>query len=120
MHSEKIEEFFRVNCLYDCRVINDKYFVGTMDVMYGKRMRGGYLFDFGCAFDVCCGTDKNVLDKVKTIYEKKVIKNMEENKEPSDGLRGMSLVKPIFNDIDYMKWLLEVAEEVGEEGNDKL
>ena len=114
MFSDKAEEFFKTNGLYDCRVIKDKYFVGTYDVMFGKRMRGGYLFDLYCGFDVCCGTDKALMDKVKTIYEKKVIKNMKEGKAANDGLREMSLVKPAFNDKDYMKWLLEVAEEVGE------
>ncbi len=115
MFSEEIEQFFKVNLLYDCQVVNNKYFVGTMDVMYGKRMRGGYLFDeLYCPFDVCCGTDRNLLEKVKTIYAKKVRMNMDENKEPSSGLRGMSLIKPIFNDPDYMAWLLNVAEEVGE------
>jgi hypothetical protein len=116
--NKDIEHFFKTNFLYDCEIINDKYFIGTYDVMFGKRMRGGYLLDDWCTFDVCCGTDKALLEKVKAIYEKKVIKNMKEDKEPSYGLRGMSLIKPIFNDKEYMKWLLEVAKEVGEVDED--
>lgn len=99
--------------IFDYELIGDNYFIGRYRVIFGYRIRGGVIGDGGCAFDVCCGTSEEMLTLVQTLYKAKIEKNFSEGLPPHTGLRVYSEIKPIFNDLDYMKWLAELKEEVG-------
>ena len=107
-----MNKFLEENEVYDYHIFGDKYFIGKYNVMYGTRVRGGYLNWGCCDFDVCCGTNTVLMDKVIEIYKAKIEKNISENKEPRTDLRVLSEIKPIFNDIEYMQWLVKLKEEL--------
>ena len=112
---EKIENWLKENLVYDYEIIDEKYFIGRFDMIFGTRIRGGYLFDSLCQFDVCCGKIEPMLIKVKEIYTAKIKKNLSEGKQPNDGLRVMSEVKPIHNDPEFLEWLISLQEELKNE-----
>jgi len=110
---DKASEWLSDSCLItNYKLIGNDHFIGTYRVMFGMRVRGGRLFNGGCDLDVCCGDSQTVLKLVMDIYEVKALKNIKENKRPFDGLKTMSEIKPVFNDIDYMCWLAELVEEL--------
>ena len=107
-----MNKFLEDNEVYDYQIIDGKYFIGKYNVMFGSRVRGGYLDVDWCDFDVCCGTNTVLMDKVIEIYKAKIEKNISENKEPNTDLITMSQIKPIFNDPEYMQWLVMLKEEL--------
>jgi len=116
--SDEITEFIDQCEIYDYEVIDNKYFVGKYKVLFGFRIRGGRLFSGWCDFDVCCGRSETLLHLVKDLYIKKVKKNIKENKKFGSELLGSSEIKPIHNDIVYMKFLTELKAEIeGDEIN---
>ena len=102
---EDVPAWLKNNGIFDAAVIGDKYFIGRYRVMYGYRVRGGYIGDCACEFDVCCGTSEALMQVVQTKYEKKVRENLEAKRPTADGLMSCSLIKPIHNDPDFMKFL---------------
>lgn len=107
-----MNKFLEENEVYDYQIIDGKYFIGKYNVMFGSRVRGGYLGDGCCDFDVCCGTNTVLMDKVIEIYKAKIEKNISENKAPRTDLLTMSQIKPIFNDLEYMQWLVKLKVEL--------
>jgi hypothetical protein len=107
---EKTSEWIADCQLYDYTIINDFYIIGRYDVIFGSRIRGGYIHDGSCDFDICCGTSEEMLTLVKDVYEKQIRKNILEQRHPANELRGMSKIKPIHKDLEWMQWLAKFKE----------
>lgn len=114
MTEEEISKWLSECDIYDYELIHDnKYFVGRYDVMFGTRIRGGFVGGLCCDFDVCCGKSEELLKLVHAVYAKKIKNNFAENSVPATGLKSISEYKPINMDKEYMKWLLKLKEELG-------
>jgi len=110
------EEWISETALVQPKVLLGKYIIGRYKVIFGWRIRGGYLHDDGCAFDVCCGTSETLLQLVETLYTAKILKNEELKISPFINLKAYSEIKPIHNDVKYISWLSELSEELHQDG----
>jgi hypothetical protein len=105
------EQFLDENDVYDYEIIGD-YFIGRFNVIYGKRIRAGRLFDMWVDVDLCCGTSEELLTTVKRLYSAEMRQNIEKGENPLEGLITWTERKPAHNDLDYMKWLAELKESI--------
>ena len=104
------ESWFEENGLYDVRMIGEYHFLARYNVAFGVRVRGGLLYDFGCGLDVCCGAEDSFIKRILDEYEKKALETLKTNPDnPFEGLRAWSEIKPVHNDLDYMKWFEEMV-----------
>lgn len=111
--TNEVEKFMKDEAqVYDYEIIQDKYFIGIYDVLFGKRIRGGLLFSWYCDFDVCCGDSSALLELVKELYVKKINKNLESGLKFFEGLKGHSEIKPIYRDVEYMDFLAKLRSEL--------
>jgi hypothetical protein len=125
MTDEEISEWIESSELTHTEIIEDKYIIGRYRVMFGYRIRGGKIGDMVFGFDICCGRSEELLNCVHEKYSKlmrseellncvhekysKLMrKNLKSGKSYYEGLRSYSEVKPIHNDLEYMKWLSEL------------
>lgn len=76
-----------------------KIFLGIHPVMFGFRVRGGYIEDeWGCAIDWCGGDDQTLVEMLYSIA-----KNILENQGSFLDLPTASKIKPFFNDKDFVE-----------------
>jgi hypothetical protein len=108
MTDEEISEWIESSDLTHTEIIEDKYIIGRYRVMFGYRIRGGKIGDMVFGFDICCGRSEELLNCVHEKYSKLMRKNLKSGKSYYEGLRSYSEVKPIHNDLEYMKWLSEL------------
>jgi hypothetical protein len=87
-----------------CRLVSDdgKIEMGIYPVIFGFRVRAGYVGDLGCNIDWCCGADHRML-----LFAYNACKKLLEEKGNFGGIPPISEIKPYFKDSDFMKWLLE-------------
>lgn len=84
------------------RYVSDdgKIEVGVYPVMFGVRVRAGYVGLGVCELDWCCGTNRVFLEGLLGALKKHIQANP---KNPFEGLPTISQIKPAYNDPDFMK-----------------
>lgn len=92
-----------------CRLQSEdgKIEMGVYPVMFGYRVRAGYVDSGYYNLDWCCGANQGLVEWVyaalKTILENRDTSN------PFEGLLIASNIKPLYLDIEFMKWLVKTV-----------
>lgn len=93
-----------------CRLVSEdgRIEIGVYTVMFGYRVRAGFVGDFFCHLDYCCG-DKQ--EMVEYIYSgvKAILENTTGDK-PFSKFPHQN-IKPFFNDQDNFKGFSKLIEE---------
>lgn len=80
--------------------------MGLWPVMYGVRIRAGYVGSMSCEIDWCMGDNKAML----TIFYhllKNYLQALPDGVAPFAGVPGSSRIKPAWNDQAFIKELAE-------------
>lgn len=98
------------SCIY-CRMLSENNVVeiGIYPVMYGYRVRAGFVSDpVWSMIDYCGGNDQV---NVEILYGA-VLKLLENRTEqnPFIGLHANNRIKPFYRDEQFMKWLFNEAD----------
>jgi len=72
--------------------------MGIHPVLFGYRVRAGYIGDMAYKFDWCGGDDQS---QVEMLYS--IAKNVLEHKNGFEGIPPCSKIKPFFNDKEFVK-----------------
>ena len=82
------------------RLVSDdgKIEMGIHPVMFGYRVRAGYVGIMMYEMDWCGGDDQAQLELLYSIA-----KNILENKNSFDGVPTISMIKPFYKDADFVK-----------------
>lgn len=79
--------------------VNGRQFeVGLGQVMYGFRIRGGFVGDMVYWFDWCCGANQLVI-----VASQKVLMDLIERGIPLKTIPPHSNIKPWFNDKEFVQ-----------------
>ena len=84
--------------------------MGVYRVMYGFRVRAGFVGDMGCVLDWCGGGNWKDVERLYSLCAA-ILSQKEESKNCFDGLPYWSTIKPFYNDEDFVR---KVGEEAGE------
>lgn len=99
-----LDKWFNDSHIYDYHIINNKYFIGKYDMLYGVRIRAGVVYKF--SFNVHYTIYKNLNYTIECLKE--IIEfNLIESLKPFEGLT-FSHIKPI-QESD----LIELKKELG-------
>ena len=71
--------------------------MGIYPVMFGYRVRAGYVSGMGFELDWCGGADQG---QVELLYS--IAKNILESKGSFEGIPERSNIKPFFNDQEFV------------------
>lgn len=88
--------------------------IGKYRVMYGYRLRSGYIDEDFVELDICCGRDRNAYNEMQNIVL--TIMNYNGPENPYKDMPPYSRVKPYWNDAEFvheMKRLYNVALAAG-------
>jgi hypothetical protein len=82
------------------RLVSDdgKIEMGIHPVMFGYRVRAGYVDRMIYEMDWCGGDDQAQLELLYSIA-----KNILENKNSFEGVPPVSMIKPFYKDADFVK-----------------
>jgi hypothetical protein len=94
-----------------CRLVSEdgRIEMGIMPVLYGFRVRAGYVGDGCCPIGWCCGDSEVAL---MTAYS--VLKLLLEKGIAFDSMPSHSNIKPYFKDEFFSNWINENLKDVGE------
>ena len=81
------------------RIVSEdgKIEIGIYPVIFGYRVRGGYVGNMWCEIDWCGGADQSQLELLYSIA-----KNILEDKGTFSGLPTVSRIKPFFKDDEFV------------------
>jgi len=77
-------------------------FLGKFRVMFGYRLRGGYLGECYCELDICCGSESEIYDSMLNKVKEIIKYNVSQNKEPFKNIPTYSKIKPYFKDEEFL------------------
>lgn len=82
----------------------------TYRVLYGWRVRAGFVGLMACEIDLCGGADwPCVVDLYSIVLD--VLRQRPEDRECFDGIPCTTLVKPVFRDADFLEWFLKTRRK---------
>lgn len=82
-----------------------QYRMALHPVMFGWRVRGWAVQDFGCTID-WCGGDDPVAVRLLYSFLKNILESRPENEHVFDGLPGASKIKPFTQDAEFVSTIL--------------
>jgi len=95
--------------LTHCFIYNDEIILGKYRVMYGYRLRGGFLENKFYEFDICCGDKEanyeNLFQKICIIIKDNPID------DPFLNIPEVSKVKPYINDTYFILLINKLHRE---------
>lgn len=83
--------------------------MGAWPVMFGVRLRAGFIGTGTCEIDWCMGQHEAVLSAFYHLL-KGYIETFEQGENPFENLPGTSEVKPVWNDEKFMKRIKQELE----------
>lgn len=83
--------------------------MGVYPVIFGARIRAGFVGTGVCEIDWCMGNDSGVATAFYHIL-KGYIETFEQGENPFENLPGLSKVKPVWNDEDFMQQIKQELE----------
>lgn len=85
-----------------CRLISEEAQIemGVYPVIFGFRVRAGYIGMPCCEIDWCCGDDQLKLEGAYSICKKILEQDGDFN-----NMLPRSKIKPYFNDLEFTSWL---------------
>lgn len=93
--------------IFDRLISEDgKIFMGVHVVIFGYRVRAGYVGSMHYEMDWCGGADQH---QVEMLYS--LAKNILENKGNFIGVPDRSKIKPFFNDPDFVTELTSLVSQ---------
>ena len=94
------------------RLVSEKGLVemGVYRVLYGYRVKAGFVGDAGSVLDWCGGGNWKDVERLYSLC-KAILERKSESKKCFKGLPPFSLVKPFYNDANFVKL---VGEEAGD------
>lgn len=83
--------------------------VGIYPVMFGFRVRCGFVGSKSYFIDYCGGADQL---QVETLYSMTIaiLSQRDENREVFKGLPPCSNIKPYFNDVEFLEWIINESK----------
>ena len=100
--------------IFDYDIIGN-YYIGSHRMLFGTRVRAGKLFEPVCDIDICCGEQTIWLQVIKRLYMLKMRSNLKKNVPIFEELCYCTEHKPVYNDVDFIHWLGNLSQEMGEE-----
>ena len=82
--------------------------MGVYRVMYGHRVRAGFIGKMCCELDWCGGGNWKDVERLYSLCQAILLKR-EESKTCFDGLPSCSEIKPFFNDPKFVKVVFREA-----------
>ena len=76
--------------------------IGTHEVMFGFRVRAGFVGDAGCALDWCAGDSWENIERLYSVCYN-ILEQRNEDRSCFWGLPSYSDIKPFFNDPKFME-----------------
>lgn len=96
-----------INQLYQRIVSEDgKIEIAVHPVMFGYRVRAGYVGDSYVHLDWCGGSDHSAVEMLYSIA-----KNILEAKGDFKGVPSHSIIKPYYKDVDFMRDVMKLTTE---------
>lgn len=94
-----------------CRMVseNGKFEMGVHPVIFGMRLRAGYVDDDGCILDYCAGEKQDSIEVLYGLSLKMLSEIDEDDENTIKRLLPHSTIKPFFKDIDFLQWLINKA-----------
>lgn len=89
---------------------NELVEMGVYKVIYGWRVRAGFVGEPTVNLDWCAGGNWSDVERLYSLCSA-VLSNREENRKCFDGLPSHSLVKPFYLDLDFVK---KISDEAGD------
>lgn len=88
--------------------------VGRYRVMYGYRLRAGFIGDdvYGCEVDICCGSDPIAYENARDVVMKAILYNKENGDDVFKDIPDKSKVKPYTLDADFVFRMMHLAMKV--------
>lgn len=84
--------------------------MGVYRVMFGWRVRAGFVDDIGfCVLDWCGGGNWTDVERLYSLCFA-ILSDREENRQCFDDLPPVSMVKPFYLDLDFVKVVGEKAK----------
>lgn len=95
------------------RLVSENQLVemGIYRVMFGYRVRAGFVGSKGVELDWCGGGNWADVERLYAIC-KTILSKREENRDCFENLPGQSEVKPFFNDISFTTKVLTASGEL--------
>lgn len=87
-----------------CRRVSSNVLIeiGVYRVLYGYRVRAGFVGALSCSLDWCAGANWSQVESLYTMCLA-VLSSREEDRNCFDGIPPHSIVKPYFNDPEFLK-----------------
>ena len=91
------------------RVVSDcgRVEIGVFRVMYGYRVRAGYVDSLGCELDWCAGADMKDLWYLFNVALS-ILSQRDSGPACFDGIPRFSQVKPYYNDAEFVAELVRL------------
>lgn len=92
------------------RLVSEKGLVevGVYRVLYGFRVRAGFVGEMGATLDWCAGGEWLNVERLYSLCVA-ILSTREENRSCFDGLPRFSSIKPFFNDEEFVRIIGELA-----------
>lgn len=90
------------------RVISEdnKIEIGVLPVIYGFRVRAGYVGAGGCEIDWCCGNLQSMVELGYFVCKKLLSQGCSFSDMPSS-----SRIKPFYKDMPFIEWLFSKLDD---------
>lgn len=90
------------------RVVSEdnKIEIGILPVIYGFRVRAGYVGAAGCEIDWCCGDKQAMVELGYFVCKKLLSQGFSFSEIPS-----CSRIKPFYKDMPFMEWLVSKLDD---------
>lgn len=85
--------------------------VGLYKVMFGTRVRAGFVGSQCCNLDWCGGADPNNIQALYS-FAIGILEKRPESKRCFDGIPSISQIKPFVKDFHFLKTLYELCPDV--------
>lgn len=88
---------------------NDHVRIGVWRVMYGFRVRAGYLHDLGgCTLDWCAGGNWKDVERLYSLCAA-ILSQRDESEDVFKGIPRISAIKPFYSDTEFVSLVSKLA-----------
>ena len=84
------------------QVVLEDIIISKYRVLYGYRLRAGFIEYPCCELDIWCGAKKEDYDTMDEKIRSIIVHNIKNNKDPFQDIPRFSIIKPYFNDEKFL------------------
>lgn len=85
--------------------------IGKFRVMFGWRLRAGFIGNDAVELDICCGDKAEAYDDMLKKVCAIIQYNVGKSKDPFYGIPSYSKIKPYFNDIVFCQKINDIYND---------